>query len=214
MKKYMILLSLLSCAAIPPSKFTPKDKTLFGYEITQHPEDPQYQQATFEGNEETSPMAALAYSYLAAISTCKKTDKIAVTMVPEDQSKFPNPKYAANFICVSGVKAFGELEKLQDSKDGVIIQELNTLEETPFERNDILLSINGKKIEEQTQISYVLASIQDPRPKVAILRGYKVMTLTPKTASITVTYKMYEDGMIKALCEKLTHEEKPQDCKR
>lgn len=200
--KLLFLLLLSSCAITKPSPYTQ-------HEIIVDPQNPYFKKSVFSGNNETPPVMALVYSYVAASEYCHERNQIPVVEIPVQEKK-DKPKFIANFACLNTVRGFWDVEKLRETKDGVLVQELNELERSPFLKNDIIVSINDQKVENLVHVPLYIGT--NLKPLVTIMRGYKVMTITPKVGDHSLVHKMYDKAMVKSLCEKLQKIDMPPYC--
>lgn len=200
--KYFLSLLLISCAITRPSPYSE-------HQIIVDEKSPYLKKSVFSGNHETSSLTALTYSYVAASEYCKLQKRIPVIEIPVQENK-DRPKFIANFACLEVVKGFWDVEKLKETKEGVIIQSLNELEKSPFLKNDMIVSINDQKVSTLIQIPLYIGTSSNPH--VTIMRGYKVLTVTPKVGDHSLVHKMFDRGMVKALCEKIAKVDMPPYC--
>jgi hypothetical protein len=146
-----------------------------------------------------------------------------VTYVPQVYS-YPvtdvYPNYYSPFLCLSRYKAIdtdGTFETVtrelvhdvtKDFHGGLLVKVADGNKSGVLKNNDVLIKINGVRVENSFEVNSVLEQVKTNNAKVSLIRDQKIISTSVKLVDNTPKFKALSDSSIRLLCKDLKTTEK------
>lgn len=134
------------------------------------------------------------------------------------------PKFAASFTCLPNVRILTGIKKTSplsrealagattDFRGGIMIEEIAAGQPTPFKKNDVILSVDGKRVENEAQLTLAEAETESLNVEVGILRNKKSMKVKSTLIDTSDTHRKFDKRMMEEICGKLWPSKRPEYC--
>ena len=135
------------------------------------------------------------------------------------------PKFAASFACLQNVRILPGIKKTStlsreaiagataDFRGGVMIEEIAVERPSPFRKNDVILTLDGKRVENEAQLTLAESETESLNVEVGILRNKKAMKIKSLLIDNSDSHRKFDQTMMQNMCQKLSPSRRPKYCK-
>lgn len=127
------------------------------------------------------------------------------------------PQYSSSATCLASFKVIENLPELEsiprelvhgvtkDFKGGLLVKVIDG--PTPLRENDVIVRINGIRIENGTGIFSALENYKGKSVKLGVVRDQKIISLTGKVKDLTPAIEASQAAAVSLICEKVSRTE-------
>lgn len=135
------------------------------------------------------------------------------------------PKYAASFACLPNVRILEGITRLsnlsrealagatKDFRGGVMVEEVKTDKPGPLKKNDVILSLDGKRVETDSQLTLAQAEASSLNVALEILRNKKPMKIKTTLTDTSESHRRIDQSLLQSICMKIWPSKRPEYCK-
>ncbi len=135
------------------------------------------------------------------------------------------PKYAASFTCLPNVRILQGINRISnlsrealsgvtpDFRGGVMVEEIRADKAGPLRKNDVILSLDGKRVETDSQLTLAQAEASSLNVVLEVLRNKKPMKVKVTLIDTSESHRRIDQGLMQGLCMKIWPAKRPEYCK-
>ncbi len=102
----------------------------------------------------------------------------------------------------------------KDYKGAVVVEKLTDAAAGALRLGDLIVAVNDRRVESSYAYTRALSEAPGPSVKVRLFRNEKPLTVEAKLDDHTPLLTIANTELVKAVCERLAAEEKPEYCRR
>ncbi|MES2527423.1 MAG: PDZ domain-containing protein [Bdellovibrionota bacterium] len=135
------------------------------------------------------------------------------------------PKFAASFVCLPSVRILDGISRTsnlsrealagasKDFRGGVMVEEIKKDKPTVFKKNDVILSLDGKRVETESQLTLAEAEAEALEVVVELLRNKKPMKVKSMLIDTSDSHRRIDQSVLQGICTKMWPSKRPAYCK-
>ncbi len=134
------------------------------------------------------------------------------------------PKYAASFVCLPKVRLLQGIKKTstlsrevlagatKDFRGGIMIEEIKSDKPTKFQKNDVILKLDGRRVETESQLTLAQAEASSLDVVVELLRNKKPVKLKTTLIDTSESHRRIDQSLMQGICQKMWPAKRPPYC--